>query len=120
MTLSHEIRVKLQFRYFEMCIILKTIAPADYFGILGLINSCDLRLFGILGLISIYDLRLFGILGLISICDLRLFGILGLINSSDLRLLGIPGLIDSCDLRLWYPRANRQLRLRTVRYPRAD
>ena len=41
-----------------MCIIMKTRAPADYFGILGLINSCDLRLFGILGLIGSCDLRL--------------------------------------------------------------
>ena len=86
MTLSHEIHVKLQFRYFEMCIILKTIPPADYVGILGLISSSDLRLFGIPRLINS--------------CDLRLFGTPGLINSCDLRLFGISGLIDSCDLRL--------------------
>ena len=44
-TLSHEISVKSHFGYFEMCTILKTRAPADYFSILGLIDCFDLRLF---------------------------------------------------------------------------
>ena len=71
-TFSHEISVKSHFGYFNRCTILKTRAPADYFGILGLIYSFDLRLFGILGLIGSFGLRLFGILGLIDSFDLRL------------------------------------------------
>ena len=58
MTLSHEISGKSHFGYFGTCTILKTGAPADYFGILGLIYSFVLRLFGILGLIDSFDLRL--------------------------------------------------------------
>ena len=42
-TFSHEISVKSHFGYFNRCTILKTRAPADYFGILGLIDF-DLRL----------------------------------------------------------------------------
>ena len=32
LTLSQEISLKLHFGYFEMCILLKTAAHADYFG----------------------------------------------------------------------------------------
>ena len=32
-TLPHKISLKFHFGYFEMCIILKTAASADYFGI---------------------------------------------------------------------------------------
>lgn len=58
-TLSHVISAKSQFGYFEMCLIWKTRTFAEFFGIPEPIGSCDLGLFGILGVFDTCDLRLF-------------------------------------------------------------